>query len=173
MTPETVVVSAISSILVAIVTAYTTHRLTARAERQKWSREVSLKYAEATATEPQRASALARQFGMAVLLVRHPIELGSDAPPMETGSLAKVFLLPNSRIVIGRAAPSAILINEPTISRQHALITTTDSTIFIQDLESRSGVEVNGERITEKRKLSTGDTITIGTTWMILRPLEG
>jgi type III secretion system YscD/HrpQ family protein len=58
-----------------------------------------------------------------------------------------------------------IVFQDLSVSRQHARLTITDAEeVFIEDLNSRNGVIVNGELITEKRRLSSQDLIALGTT---------
>ena len=49
--------------------------------------------------------------------------------------------------VVGRAPEGRIVIAEPTISRQHAIITVHRDAFFIKDLDSTNGTYVNGQRI--------------------------
>jgi hypothetical protein len=63
---------------------------------------------------------------------------------------------------IGRVASNTIPIQDGSISSNHARITRTDEGFFIEDLKSRNGTFVNGEKVTEKRKLADGDLVRIG-----------
>jgi pSer/pThr/pTyr-binding forkhead associated (FHA) protein len=71
---------------------------------------------------------------------------------------------------IGRSK-SEIILNGSNISRQHALIYTgsQESQLFIKDLGSVNGTQVNGKRI-EATQIKVGDTIKIGNS--IIRILE-
>ena len=48
------------------------------------------------------------------------------------------------------------------VSREHAVIRKVDGKHYIEDLKSRNGSYVNGERI-ESAQLNTGDEIRLGT----------
>ncbi len=77
-------------------------------------------------------------------------------------SVGKMYRLESS-LVIGRAPQCDVHLDEDGISRRHArLIRRDDGTVHIQDLESRNGTFVNGERI-EMYALRDGDKIQIGT----------
>jgi FHA domain len=67
------------------------------------------------------------------------------------------------RFTIGRALDNAVVLTHPNISRCHAVLIICTSTIYlIEDIESKHGVFVNGDRV--KRKLiSTEDNIGIAT----------
>jgi len=64
-------------------------------------------------------------------------------------------------LVIGRAAPSDIVVPDPNLSRQHARFTWNDQGIWVEDLESTNGTRKNGERI-KRAKVAPGDDISIG-----------
>lgn len=65
--------------------------------------------------------------------------------------------------VIGREKKCEIVINDKKVSRQHTRLTVSQNEAFVEDLGSRNGTFVNGEKISKKIKLSAGDLITIGT----------
>ena len=66
-------------------------------------------------------------------------------------------------LVVGRTAAD-VTIDDPLISRRHAIIRTAESGLQIEDLGSLNGTWVNGERITGIRKLLPGDLIGLGDT---------
>ncbi len=76
-------------------------------------------------------------------------------------SVGKMYRL-ESTLVIGRAPQCDVHLDEDGISRRHArLLRRDDGTVHIQDLESRNGTFVNGEKI-EMYALRDGDKIQIG-----------
>jgi pSer/pThr/pTyr-binding forkhead associated (FHA) protein len=64
----------------------------------------------------------------------------------------------DSELAIGRAQGDYI-VDDPSVSRIHCLITTSKETIRIEDLNSKNGVFV---RITEPYDLKPGDQFRIG-----------
>ena len=64
---------------------------------------------------------------------------------------------------IGRHPDSAIVINDPDISRRHCVIEKSGEGFCIHDLGSRNGTKVNGRRV-QRQTLSDGDVIRIGST---------
>jgi diguanylate cyclase (GGDEF)-like protein len=67
--------------------------------------------------------------------------------------------LPRDGGIIGREADVDFPINDPGVSRRHALIAREDTNAFvIRDLESRYGLYVEGEKV-ERHMLSDGDRI--------------
>ena len=74
--------------------------------------------------------------------------------------------------VIGRSKLNDITVDEPGISRQHAVINGGSKGFTIADLGSRNGTFVNGERIgQEPRELLLYDRIELGgmdTHWVFM-----
>ena len=53
---------------------------------------------------------------------------------------------------------------DTTVSRRHARLIHIEETCWIEDISSRGGTWVNGERITVKTPLEQGDLVKIGRT---------
>ncbi|CAO5171672.1 hypothetical protein FAIPA1_310045 [Frankia sp. AiPs1] len=70
--------------------------------------------------------------------------------------------LPAAGGVIGRSEQASITIREDAVSSRHARITPTPKGWSIQDLDSRNGTYVNGERVVETGALASGDVIRLG-----------
>ena len=67
------------------------------------------------------------------------------------------------RVIVGRAPTCDVIISDPLVSREHALIRIGPNDVFIEDLGSSNGVYVNNVRITEPHQLCDGDRILVGT----------
>jgi hypothetical protein len=65
--------------------------------------------------------------------------------------------------VVGREGVD-VLIEDPEISRRHALLRIVDGFLVVEDLRSLNGTWVNGKRITTATLLSPGDTVELGKT---------
>ena len=76
----------------------------------------------------------------------------------------EVYKLSKERISIGRNRNSQIVINNNTISKDHAIIEfDEDGNAIIKDLNSSNGTYVNGQRLKViPIRLKTGDKITFG-----------
>jgi hypothetical protein len=66
-----------------------------------------------------------------------------------------------SRLTIGRGEENDIRLNHSTVSRQHTLVFMQNGQAFVQDMESRNGTYLNGERV-EEAPLSSGDIVWVG-----------
>jgi ABC-type multidrug transport system ATPase subunit len=65
-------------------------------------------------------------------------------------------------IVIGRDPGVDILVESPGVSRRHAQITIQADQCTLEDLGSSNGTFLNGERISQPRRLRNGDVIRLG-----------
>ncbi len=79
-------------------------------------------------------------------------------------------------ILIGRGAEADLRLNDPGVSRRHAMITVSGDpdhpVITIEDLGSTNGVHVNGSRVT-KTRVGEGTRIEIGSTRMLIHTPTG
>src|SRR5581483_6917211 len=65
---------------------------------------------------------------------------------------------------IGRSTTADVRLEDRQVSRQHATITVTDSTITIDDLQTVNGTLVNGREVKGREVLRSGDTVLLGAT---------
>ncbi|HEX4516782.1 MAG TPA: sigma 54-interacting transcriptional regulator [Polyangiaceae bacterium] len=72
-----------------------------------------------------------------------------------------VSLRPGASVVVGRTYPSDAVVDDRSLSRQHARFSADVGGVTLEDLESTNGTWVNGERVT-KARVSYGDVIRIG-----------
>jgi DNA-binding winged helix-turn-helix (wHTH) protein len=72
------------------------------------------------------------------------------------------FILAAGENVIGRAGDAAVRIRSDDVSRHHARVTISPHGARIEDLGSRNGTIVGGERIDRPRDLIDGDEIIVG-----------
>lgn len=63
---------------------------------------------------------------------------------------------------VGRNASCQLSLDDPLVSRRHALFEVQNGQVSVEDLNSRNGVIVNGHRIDGKVSLNVGDRILIG-----------
>lgn len=74
-------------------------------------------------------------------------------------------------LVVGRGSEADLRLNDPGISRRHALITVTGTAdapqVSIEDLGSTNGIIVDGSRVSQA-KLRDGSRVEIGNTRMLV-----
>ena len=63
---------------------------------------------------------------------------------------------------IGRSANCQLSLDDPLVSRRHAVFLVRGGDIRVEDLGSRNGVLVNGQRIEGTVKVAAGDKVLIG-----------
>ena len=69
----------------------------------------------------------------------------------------------NGVIGIGREPDNTIAITDDTyLSGHHAKVSVAGGQVVVDDLASRNGTYLNGERLTTDRRISDGDIITVG-----------
>jgi two-component system response regulator AtoC len=98
---------------------------------------------------------LARQERRAFLVVH--VEGGAPE------GRSRVLELPDGvDVTFGRSRGSTFMLDHEKVSRTHARIRRTGERIEIEDLKSRNGVRVNGDKIEAPHRLEHGDEIAIG-----------
>lgn len=88
---------------------------------------------------------------------------------------AEFYMQTGQNYVIGTDPHSCdIVFHDTSVSRQHARISITeDDTLWIEDLRSRNGILINGERLLEKQHLSPSVIVSAGTTSFVVYDREG
>ena len=78
----------------------------------------------------------------------------------------KIAIENGGRLVLGRADTSDVIIKDERASRSHAEITMKDGTLWLKDLDSSNGTQLNRRKLdqNESAELKSGDEITIGQT---------
>ena len=74
--------------------------------------------------------------------------------------------------VLGRGHESAIHLDAPSVSRRHARLQLAHGQAVIEDLGSRHGTFVRGERLTGPQRLEDGDEFSLGSVRLTLRVLR-
>jgi DNA-binding winged helix-turn-helix (wHTH) protein len=81
--------------------------------------------------------------------------------------------LRNGDNVIGRAFDAEVWIDSDTVSRHHAVIHVKDGTASLEDLDSKNGTRLRGERLRGSAPLSDGDPIRVGSVDLVFRLAPG
>jgi len=87
--------------------------------------------------------------------------------------LAHDLEVPPGEFVIGRSPDCQLSLDDPLVSRRHAILVVHPDAAFIEDLGSRNGVLVNGKRIQAPTRVSDSDEITVGSQVMTLVGVPG
>jgi len=76
--------------------------------------------------------------------------------------------IPEGEFVIGRTPECQLALDDPRVSRKHAVLRAIPEGVIVEDLGSRNGLSVNGTKIEGKRLCVDGDRITIGSQEMLI-----
>ncbi len=79
----------------------------------------------------------------------------------EAGQDPKLYNLDREIVVIGRQRDAELRLSNISVSRRHARIVTNEEGIFIEDLGSQNGIQLNGQP-TQRQRLKTGDEVQVG-----------
>lgn len=104
----------------------------------------------------------ARSLGRLVVIRRGQTEL----LPGQTFALGVITGL-------GRAPTNTVVLSEPFASNEHARLYRRDGRWWLEDLGSRNGTLLNGERLHARAIVVTGDVIGIGGVQMRIELEEG
>lgn len=98
-----------------------------------------------------------------------------DVPPVARKAVwwlfcgTREFALADGVYIVGREPDADICLDSPRISRHHARIVVSGAQATIEDLGSKNGSFVRGERISEPTPLASGDEIHIGPLTLLFR----
>ena len=65
-------------------------------------------------------------------------------------------------LTVGRSSQNDLVLDDPLVSRLHAIFMRRGDVVLLEDLGSHNGTYVNNERMHQIRQLHHGDTITVG-----------
>jgi predicted component of type VI protein secretion system len=86
-----------------------------------------------------------------------------------TGAGRELLTIPGERATIGSSEAADIVVADSSVSRVHALLERLAGSWFVQDLGSRNGTFVNGERVQVRRVVRPSDEVRLGRTRLVLR----
>jgi len=82
---------------------------------------------------------------------------------------ARIYPLSEGENYVGRDASCDVVIDAPGVSRRHARIVLMDGNAVIEDLQSKNGTRVRGDRIDALTEINDGDQIHFGWTRVTFR----
>lgn len=150
----TILISALIGVVATLITTYVSVVITSQKEKKRWESETAIKFIEYSLTNPEIAKKVSRQFSIAV--VTH---LDKDGTTNH-----KYFLPAFCRFSIGRLEDNDISVLDEYLSRDHGLFYYNKGKIYYRDTSPTNKTLVNGKKIHKRRKLRSGDTLTMGKT---------
>src|ERR1044071_1966681 len=86
------------------------------------------------------------------------LELAGRSIPLAEGALPR-----------GRSPGGGVVLQDPSVSRGHALLFIRAGKVTLQDLRSSNGTYVNGRRLQAETEVAEGDRMVLGETEIFLR----
>ncbi|WP_437735087.1 sigma 54-interacting transcriptional regulator [Sorangium sp. So ce1335] len=77
------------------------------------------------------------------------------------GRTERRFLSPDTPLVVGRALPASLCIDDRTLSREHASFLLSSGRVWVDDLGSKNGTFLDGRRVS-RAGISIGDEVVLG-----------
>ncbi|HET7205343.1 MAG TPA: SpoIIE family protein phosphatase [Terriglobales bacterium] len=90
------------------------------------------------------------------------------------GNEQRTIILDHAPFTVGRKMDKDLVIADPRVSRDHALLTSEEGSFYVCDQSSKHGTFVNGERV-ERQKLKRNDRLEFGVrdgAYVIFHPLH-
>jgi len=80
---------------------------------------------------------------------------------LQGAEAGRVISLDGERFVFGRHPSCDVVLEDGSVSRQHAQIVQLHGSYYVEDLRSRNGTQVNESDVTEPRLLNDGDIVRV------------
>lgn len=77
-------------------------------------------------------------------------------------TLGRRYLLDAPEITVGRSSVNGIVIQDDSVSRQHARLVSRDHTVAVEDLGSSNGTFIHEEPVLSRTMLKDGDILRLG-----------
>lgn len=102
-------------------------------------------------------------------LVAPPLPVLAWLAPRAPGRATRQYPIQSSRAIIGRDDSRCdVCLDDATVSTEHAAIVFENNRFIVQDLASRNGTYVNGQRI-QRQMLYDGDEVRLGNTTLVFK----
>jgi FHA domain len=120
-----------------------------------------------TAKKSQEALAQADRYQRTMLFDAEPVLVVTSEGELHGCTLAF------GELTIGRAPESDLRLDDPYVSRRHAVVRRTGDELAIEDAGSRAGVVVNDVRVSGPTVLREGDRVRLGRVELELQRVTG
>jgi DNA-binding winged helix-turn-helix (wHTH) protein len=114
------------------------------------------------------------RFGYRFIADVDDTEAATNEPAMKYWLLweTRQVLLAEGNNIVGRGADAAVWIDAPGVSRHHAQIVVRHGEATLEDLGSKNGTYIAGQRVTTPHRLANGDQIRLGSVVITFRVPE-
>jgi pSer/pThr/pTyr-binding forkhead associated (FHA) protein len=127
--------------------------------------EVGVAAAPATGPRPESTATLARRLVNDLFQQQG----GAEVARLVVGSgpsagQALALAMPDRTYRVGRSPDCDLVLPDDDVSREHAAFERRWQGVFVRDLGSKNGIQLDGQSIRGERKLRHGDVVVVGTT---------
>lgn len=85
----------------------------------------------------------------------------------------QIYPLDLDRTILGRHPTCGIVLDDNSVSRQHAQITQSHGACYVEDLRSRNGTQVNDQDVRRPTALRNGDVVRVCDHTFVFRDADG
>ena len=103
-------------------------------------------------------------------------ELKGESAPQPAGSVVfrgREFPLRAGANILGRDPNAAVMIDDETVSRKHAVITIREDAATLEDLDSKNGTYIDSEKLSGSAQIQDGQTFVLGDASIVFRRTAG
>jgi two-component system, NtrC family, response regulator AtoC len=98
----------------------------------------------------------------------HPEAASLQLVAVFRGGAKTLAVVDGATLIFGRAYPADMVVDDASVSRQHATLRITENTLQVSDMNSTNGVWLNGRRVPEAR-VPAGESVRVGDVMLILQ----
>jgi hypothetical protein len=123
-------------------------------------------------------AAVDQTIGSGARVQRDALRIVGEGTPLrgrlviQHGGSGGPFELEERAYGIGRSSTNDVVLNDPSVSRQHARIFARSGRFVVADAGSTAGTNVDGQAVKAERVLRGGETITLGEVALKLEIVE-
>jgi len=92
---------------------------------------------------------------------------------IESGKLRREIAVGEESLMLGRGPTADVRLPDDYCSREHARFVERDGELFVEEVGSRNGIFVNGDRVLDDQKLGDSDEVRLGRTNIVVRKTAG
>ena len=90
---------------------------------------------------------------------------------VDHGTGREKHTISGDRILIGRNPDCTLVVNENSVSRQHAELVKEDGKVLLKDLGSANGTFLNEQKVVESVEVKRGDRVRVGTRLILIEKI--
>ena len=85
-----------------------------------------------------------------------------SSPRASETKIGAVLTIKGPKRILGRGCGAHICLDHPNVSRKHVGFIASSQGWFVEDLQSRNGTKLNGQRMQRRHQIRRGDVLKVG-----------